>query len=672
MLSRALPIAVAAVLLAAAPALAAPTWLPARTLQADEPNGIVGGSVAVAANGTAFVTWTGDVGGHDIARVRIRPAGGQDFGPPIDLTAKDGRDAFVADVAVDGGGNATVVWDEEKSAVSTERQLRAARITPDGAVDTLTDPISPGAADAHDPVVAVNPAGRAVVAYVEGTSLFTVRALARNAPTGSFGGPQSLAPSIEHVGTPLEVGMADDGSASVAWSQNPNAAELNRRIVMVADRGSSGSFGPADEVDKNLLGETAAAPSLAVAPNGTAIVLWQVNPFPAPGNGRIDYSVRGTTGGWLDDPLRASPLEDENALDPHVAILGSGSVLATWFGKRTSDASATVQARTASTVDGGFGATAQLSTTPGFGLRVAGNRAGDGLLTWNSNMSDVLRSVRRTRAGDFGPVQTVATGGGTNPAIAIFNEDVGLDDEGNGAAVWTRNLVNSAAMTNVYDIQSAAQDAAPPTLAAVAVPPNGQALAPIGMAAAASDRLTPISFHWDFGDGTAADGNAVSHAFGAAGAFTVNVRVTDGVGNAVSAARSVLVTQAPPPPRIDATVQNSWGRLGKNFFLLRLKIIAPPKGSAAQIRCKGRKCPFQSRRFTKFKKGNIVMYKLLGPKKAVKKKNRHFRAKQVVQVRVTAPGYIGKVVKFKLKRGRNPVGKVLCLPPGAAKPSKCT
>ena len=184
------------------------------------------------------------------------------------------------------------------------------------------------------------------------------------------------------------------------------------------------------------------------------------------------------------------------------------------------------------------------------------------------------------------------------------------------------------------------------------VPSNGQAGAPVGMAAAAFDRMTGVALHWDFGDGTAGDGGAVTHAFGAAGSFGVTVVATDGVGNASSTARSVLVTKPAPPPRIDATVQNSWGRLGKNFFLLRLKVIGPPKGSAAQIRCSGRKCPFQSRRFTKRRKGDIVMYKLLKPSKAVKKKSRHFRAKQVVQVRVTAPGYIGKVVKFKLKRGR--------------------
>ncbi len=35
---------------------------------------------------------------------------------------------------------------------------------------------------------------------------------------------------------------------------------------------------------------------------------------------------------------------------------------------------------------------------------------------------------------------------------------------------------------------------------------------------------------------------------------------------------------------------------------------------------------------------------------------------------MTAPGHIGKVVRFKLAKGRIPKGKVLCLPPGGKKP----
>ena len=55
----------------------------------------------------------------------------------------------------------------------------------------------------------------------------------------------------------------------------------------------------------------------------------------------------------------------------------------------------------------------------------------------------------------------------------------------------------------------------------------------------------------------------------------------------------------------------------------------------------------------------------------MKKRNRRFRARQTVQLRVTAPGFIGKVVTWRLKRGKQPVGRVRCLPPGTTKPVKC-
>ena len=62
----------------------------------------------------------------------------------------------------------------------------------------------------------------------------------------------------------------------------------------------------------------------------------------------------------------------------------------------------------------------------------------------------------------------------------------------------------------------------------------------------------------------------------------------------------------------------------------------------AQLRCPGRRCPFQSRRFTRIRKGSITLYKLVSAAKVVKRKNRRFRARQTVQLRITAPGYIGR------------------------------
>ena len=48
----------------------------------------------------------------------------------------------------------------------------------------------------------------------------------------------------------------------------------------------------------------------------------------------------------------------------------------------------------------------------------------------------------------------------------------------------------------------------------------------------------------------------------------------------------------------------------------------------------------------------MTLFKKLGVKKALRKRARKFRAGQRLQVRVTAPGHIGKVVKYKLEEGQ--------------------
>ena len=49
----------------------------------------------------------------------------------------------------------------------------------------------------------------------------------------------------------------------------------------------------------------------------------------------------------------------------------------------------------------------------------------------------------------------------------------------------------------------------------------------------------------------------------------------------------------------------------------------------------------------------------------------HFRAGQTLEIRITAPERIGKVVRFQLQAGRIPRGKALCLRPAASRPAPC-
>lgn len=55
-------------------------------------------------------------------------------------------------------------------------------------------------------------------------------------------------------------------------------------------------------------------------------------------------------------------------------------------------------------------------------------------------------------------------------------------------------------------------------------------------------------YYWTFGDGAAAYGAIVSHAYAAAGTYTVSLRVTDDLGAQRTATTTASIAAAPPPP----------------------------------------------------------------------------------------------------------------------------
>jgi hypothetical protein len=219
---------------------------------------------------------------------------------------------------------------------------------------------------------------------------------------------------------------------------------------------------------------------------------------------------------------------------------------------------------------------------------------------------------------------------------------------------------------------------APPSLTAVAVPSSGTAGQGVGMAATASDRWSGVSLGWNFGDGGTAAGGAVTHAFAGPGAFNVTVTATDAVGNATRATRPIAISPGPPPPppkRITSKVRATWGVSGKRIFLLRLTVNSVPKGGKAELVCKRRKsqkCPFKRKSSKKRRNGAITLFKEVKVSKVGGKKQRKFRAGQRLELRITAGGYIGKAVRYDLKKSKVPSGRTLCIPIGKKKPrSRC-
>jgi hypothetical protein len=656
---RILLLALAATLVIAAPAEAVPQWL--APVDVGGPSDLsMTGDLAVAPDGTTLVAYTQFVGSFERARARVRRPG-QDFAQVLELSPPD-RQASATAVAVDQQGNFTVAWTLDDPTT----QVRAARLPAGAGAFEPTEIVSSGNAS-FSPAIAVGGNGTAVIAYKQDNAL---QAAVRPGASGDFG-PATTVSDPNPVA--YDVAVDDSGRAVAVWSRNNGAAD----VVQASERPAGLGFPPpamALTLSTAATNDHSTEPSLAMAPDGRVIVLWRY----AFGTGtpEVRYIEREPNGTWMPASLAASK-PSESAHNPDVAIAANGSAIGSWIANP--GAGELIQAGVRPP-GGAFAGYRNFGATSIGPPDVTSDRAGDTAITWGGSSGEGVFSVRRPAGGDFGGIDTLALGtqGAADPAISLFLQGVALDDQGNATALWRLNSFSSSTFTDIYKIQASSYDAVGPTLDAVSVPGTGTPGGAIGMAATASDRLSSPAISWSFGDGASGSGPAVSHAYGAPGAYSVTVTATDGAGNSTSTSRSVVIAVPgggggpPATPRVESPVLVLWGVNRKRIFLLRMKITNVPTGGKAQLRCKGRRCPFRRFSSTKRRNGAITLFKEIKPTRVVGKRKRSFRAGQRLQLRITAPGHIGKVVKYRLRKGRIPSASApLCLPPGATKPATC-
>ena len=146
---------------------------------------------------------------------------------------------------------------------------------------------------------------------------------------------------------------------------------------------------------------------------------------------------------------------------------------------------------------------------------------------------------------------------------------------------------------------------------------------------------------------------------------STTARATIGVG------QRPVVPRRPRTRRLDPPVQNRWAYTRTHTWILRLRVRRVPGDAKVQVRCKapkrlGRKaCPFKRKSAKPKRHGATVdVRKLFGERTKL-------RVGVRIQIRITAPGAIGKVVTYKLRPKKIPKSTGRCLAPGASKPTKC-
>jgi hypothetical protein len=326
-----------------------------------------------------------------------------------------GQHASEPAVAMGSEGHAAVVW--QRSDGSSNR-VQAAVAAPGGAFGT-PQTLSDAGNSAFSPHVAVDRAGNAVAVWARSDGQRSRIQVSVRAAGGAFGSPQTLSASGAHAFEP-RVAMAPGGTAVVVWYR----AEGIYNRIQAAVRPPGGVFGPVQTLSG--AGQGAFDPQVAMDANGGAVVVWRRS------DGvrfRIETAIAPPAGPFGSPQVLSAAGAD--AFDPQVAVNAGGTAVAVW---RRAAGLSRVESSTRP-AGGSFGAAEPVSPADAAGLepRVAVAASGLTIVVWRraaATSSRVLAGVRPPSRPFATPQVLSATG------RRAFEPQVAIDSETNTHVAW--------------------------------------------------------------------------------------------------------------------------------------------------------------------------------------------------------------------------------------------
>jgi hypothetical protein len=650
----------------AAPALAAPTWLSPIPIGPAVAGSSDGGMVLVT-DSHGFTTlayrYVINAPGLSSVRIAVRPPGGS-FSAPVAVTPETGSaptpmvEEPGSSLAVDGSDGVWMAWAQwDGSNFRVQVAGKPAGTSTFGAAQTLSN----AGVDADPPDVAAGADGTVVVTW---TRNGVVQAAVKPPGTTVFSVLPDIDPSDD---TDAHVAVDAHGNALVAWAHFVPGIGYGYAIEAAA-RPAGGSFGTVDHVTSF---GNAFDLAIAIDPTGRVTAVWSQD-------GAIASSERGVTPSFAAagfGPPEPAQSSAGHATNPSVAVDAAGRAYAAWLAFDNGVGFDVIQT-SARPVGGAFSPEQTISGSGEAHAPIIGvSPQGTVVAVWSGQTGNFLDAVqtafRAPGASSFGGVTNLAISDFANndEELADSPPPLAFDPPGDALTGWEHQFSTDGGSTYQEQPVVDALDTAGPDLGPVSVPGAATAGDTVSFSVSPFDMWSAHSTSWSFGDGKSASGDGVAHAYDLAGTYAVTVTSTDAVGNATSAARTIQVAPKPPPPpptpRITSAIKNVWLVKGASITALTLTAANVPAGSTITMRCKGRHCRFKRKKIRVKKTGKVDLAKALG------RRNRRFRAKQRLDIRITHPGWIGKDVVFKFKAGKIPSGSSACLLPGASKPSKC-
>jgi PKD repeat protein len=295
-------------------------------------------------------------------------------------------------------------------------------------------------------------------------------------------------------------------------------------VIETAVRDAGGSF--AAPVQVSAPGGDASSPEIGVDGAGNAIATWARDE----GAARMVQAALKPPGGSFAPLGNLSPAGAVSER-PVIGVGSDGTATIAWRLAGVSEDSLQSVTRPPG---GSFSSPVSLSSGKDSPLfhEIAVSDEGDAVVTWSGDngAEEIVRAAVRPAGGAFGGPVAIS-----QSSPDFFHPHASADAGGDATVVWVRD-------NGTHNIvQMAGYDADPPQLRNVSIPSSGTVGSPVQYSASSFDVWPVGKPSFDFGDGAAADGTAVSHTYAAPGSYVVKVTAKDAVGKTVTSSGTILV-----------------------------------------------------------------------------------------------------------------------------------
>ncbi len=286
--------------------------------------------VAMDDKGNAIIVWQQNDGSSKSQIFKSEYRGGVWTHPGglSDNISPDGQNATSPQVAMDGKGNAIIVWhqnDGKKSQIFKSEHRGGVWTHPGG----LSDNISPDGQNAYNPQVAMDDRGNAIIVWQQGDG--SKNQIFKSEYRGGVwthpgGLSDNISPDGQDASSP-QVAMDNDGNAIIVWRQLDGA---NYQIFMSVYRCGVWTHpgGISDNISPD--GQEADNPQVAMDNNGNAIIVWKQ--YEGSSSNQI-FMSEYRNGVWIH-PQNISDyisIVHQNAHDPQVAMDDNGNAIIVWM-----------------------------------------------------------------------------------------------------------------------------------------------------------------------------------------------------------------------------------------------------------------------------------------------------------------------------------------------------